>query len=207
MYLKEYLKVRPLSFSDTYKILKFFIKNKKEIKEDDKNFIKVKYNGLVWNLRYSMFDFDLGIVVGSHEKEVLKWVNFNEIETFIDAGAYIGTYTLRAALNGKVYAFEPNPYSFEILKNNIKANNLEDKVILYNGALSDKNGEVKLCIGNVGSSLVFNECKNSLTVKSITLDSLNVSTVDMIKIDVEGSELNVINGGLKTLNNTRSVFG
>ncbi|MEM3951520.1 FkbM family methyltransferase, partial [Saccharolobus sp.] len=98
-------------------------------------------------------------------------------------------------------------YSFEILKNNIKANNLEDKVILYNGALSDKNGEVKLCIGNVGSSLVFNECKNSLTVKSITLDSLNVSTVDMIKIDVEGSELNVINGGLKTLNNTRSVFG
>ena len=61
-------------------------------------------------------------------------------DTVLDVGAYIGTHTLAFAkqvgVGGEVYAFEPQPLSFEVLKRNIGQNVLNN-VRLLNVALSD----------------------------------------------------------------------
>ncbi|MEO7768245.1 MAG: FkbM family methyltransferase, partial [Ferruginibacter sp.] len=62
----------------------------------------------------------------------------------IDIGANIGVFSLYAARCGakKVYAFEPNKKSYEILLNNIKVNNLEKIIIPFNLAVGSSDGEI-----------------------------------------------------------------
>ncbi|BCU69709.1 FkbM family methyltransferase [Stygiolobus caldivivus] len=202
----EYTRVRPLSVSDSYKMFKYFFTRKRTMREDDENYVRVKYNGMVWNLRYSMLDYDLGILLGTHEYSVLRWINFKDLKTFVDAGAYIGTYTLRAGKAGAyVYSFEPNPFSYRLLKKNVTDNNLTERVQLYNMALFDKSAEMNFSVSSVGSSL-FGSNGTLIKVKTITLDSLEISNVDLLKIDVEDAEINVIRGATKTLENTREIL-
>nr|WP_311732983.1 FkbM family methyltransferase [Sulfurisphaera ohwakuensis] len=125
------------------------------------------------------------------------------MKIFVDVGAYIGAYTLRAAKHGaKVYSFEPNPYSFNLLLLNVKDNGFEDRVILYNVALGDRDGEISLAL-NLDESHVSIE---GYKVKMRTLDSFNIRNVDLLKIDVEGFEKEVLLGSEVTLGNTRSVI-
>jgi FkbM family methyltransferase len=63
-------------------------------------------------------------------------------KVFIDVGANIGGYAIRAAKYCKVYAFEPLPRNYKILKINEKLNNV--KINSYNLATGNKNGKVKL---------------------------------------------------------------
>lgn len=201
----EYTKIKPLSIIDSAKMMVRLFKRTRYVKEDDSNYVRVKYEGMIWNLRYSMLYYDLGILLGTHEYCVLKWVNFKDIGTFVDAGAYIGTYTLRAAKYGAiVYSFEPNPYSFKLLTKNVKDNNFTN-VHLYNLALFDKQSEMDFSISTVGSSLFGNSEKN-IRVKTVTLDSFNLKNVDMLKVDVEDAEINVIMGANKTLENTNQIL-
>ena len=61
----------------------------------------------------------------SHERQCINIALSNTISCFWDIGAYNGMYALRLAKSGKnVYAFEPNPKSYEILTSNIKLNKL-----------------------------------------------------------------------------------
>ena len=68
-------------------------------------------------------------------------------QTIIDVGASIGIYTIFFAKmvgeKGKVYAFEPEPNNFELLKKNIAINGFKN-VILENKAVSDVSGIVKM---------------------------------------------------------------
>jgi len=80
------------------------------------------------------------------ETEVFK----KEIEkgdTVLDLGSHIGYYTLIAAElvgeKGKVFAFEPKPTNFVLLKKNIKINNYQN-VIPVQKAVSNKNGKGRL---------------------------------------------------------------
>ena len=80
------------------------------------------------------------------ETEVFK----KEIEkgdTVLDLGSHIGYYTLIAAElvgeKGKVFAFEPEPTNFVLLKKNIKINNYQN-VIPVQKAVSNKNGKGRL---------------------------------------------------------------
>ncbi len=191
----EYTKIKPLSIIDSARMIVRLFKRTRNIKEDDSKYVRVKYDGMIWNLRYSMLDYDLGILLGTHEYCILKWVNFKDIGTFVDAGAYIGTYTLRAAKYGAiVYSFEPNPYSFKLLTKNVKDNNFTS-VYLYNLALFDKQSEMDFSISTVGSSLFGNSEKK-----------VKIKTVDMLKIDVEDTEINVIMGANKTLEDTNQIL-
>lgn len=138
----------------------------------------------------------------------------------LDIGAYIGLYTLRAARlvgkYGKVIAFEPNPYAWYWLKKNIelnKANNVQ----LYPVALGDKDTVIEFyCVthGNIGASSAHREHimrkpevnKYLVTyVPMYRLDSLipkllhRDQHIDLVKIDVEGFELNVLHGASYTL--------
>lgn len=124
----------------------------------------------------------------------------------LDIGACFGTHTTWFAAVCGLYtlAFEPASDSFEILQNNILANNLSNRVELFNCAVGRQEGFVtptRPNPSNQGASPVklldLTEAPDS--VKMLTIDSLLLRTVSLVKIDVEGMEVEVLHGAEATL--------
>ena len=138
-----------------------------------------------------------------------KWRNGkigNELygSSFIDVGANIGNHSLyffNECHASSSYNFEPIKDTFEILKKNIILNKLSKKAYLYNVALGSQNGKASLSYydpRNIGMAQITGDNNGDLQV--IALDDLDIQdNVKFVKIDVEGFELNVIQGMQKTL--------
>jgi len=79
-----------------------------------------------------------------HELETFKFImkQIKNCKVFVDVGANIGGYAIRAAKYCKVYAIETLPRNYKILKVNEKLNNV--KINSFNIAAGNKNGKVKL---------------------------------------------------------------
>lgn len=136
----------------------------------------------------------------------LNFINIflKENATILDIGANIGSHSIYWAIERnatKVYSFEPLPSTFEILKKNIELNKLEDKIIPYNFGLSDKKSKAMLQTydhTNIGSASFIKDKNGIFELK--TLDSLKIKDkIDLIKIDVEGAEVEVLQGAKKTI--------
>jgi FkbM family methyltransferase len=128
-------------------------------------------------------------------------------KVFVDVGANIGGYTIRAAKYCKVYALEPLPRNYKILKINEKLNNV--KINSFNIAAGNKNGKVKLYYtqGNWGSPSVKHEQNYFIEVEMKPLDEIiNEESIDLIKIDVEGAEDLVLEGARNCLKRTKMVI-
>ena len=160
------------------------------------------------NIRY-------GFIFDPPEFKLTKFLisSLKSNDIFYDIGANIGFYSLLSSniiKIGQIHCFEPLPDIFDILKSNLKS---LPNVFLNNLALSNKEGDEKLYrIGNKsGFSTTIAEVadsyegekKEDIGIVSITLDSYikdhNQPTV--IKIDVEGGESAVIDGGERFLSN------
>lgn len=128
--------------------------------------------------------------------------------TVVDVGANVGYYTLLAARGvgptGKVYAFEPEPRTFGLLKKNVRVNGLS-WVTLCNKAVWKSSGKARLFtthhMGVCGGHSMIgdpSECdvRPVVTVDTITLDEFleDERKVDLIKIDAEGAEPFIIEG-------------
>ena len=129
----------------------------------------------------------------------------------LDVGANIGNHTLYWANERKaqkIYAFEPYPYSFKILEKNIENNNLEGVVIPCPFGLSDENSRQKIksfCDTNIGGT-GFGKCEDG-DFEFKTLDSLDIEEkVDLMKIDVEGSEIEMLHGALEFIKKNKPVI-
>jgi FkbM family methyltransferase len=131
----------------------------------------------------------------------------NPESLFIDIGANIGAYSLLAAgkNNAKTISIEPIPQTFNFLEKNINLNRLENHVSCLNIGLSNQKGELYFTKDkDTVNHVVENKSKNTVTVKVNTLDNIldeKINTDTLIKLDVEGFELNVLNGSGKTLQN------
>ena len=140
-------------------------------------------------------------------------------DTVVDAGAFLGTHTLAFARHvgpeGRVWSFEPHPVAFELLRYNLQKNQIAN-VELHNVGLSDSTGTVTLNEGDLadmdnpgGFSLLHNteakRVRDSCVIDIVTLDQLCISECDLIKIDVEGMELNVLRGAEQTLSRCRPL--
>lgn len=111
-------------------------------------------------------------------------------DTFIDVGAHIGTFSLRAAkLCSNVIAIEANPTMFQTLQENIAMNGL--KIRAVNAGVSDRNETLPFYLqtrNNYGaSSFVTNHGKASMTIECKPLAEV-VTHADVMKIDIEGME-------------------
>jgi len=132
----------------------------------------------------------------------------NEGDVVVDAGAHIGVFTVRASLKvgkiGKVYAFEPERENFKYLSLNTKG--LENVEILE-VALWGSEGTKTLYHnkGNTGGHSLFPDRYRCPTyeVKTVQLDNVVIDNVDFLKIDVEGSELEVLKGAKRILEDYR----
>ena len=140
-------------------------------------------------------------------------------QTFIDCGANVGYFSVMAGAlvgpDGNVVAIEANPVTYELLVHNLNKNLTG---IPIHCALGSSTDEVELFVpsdGDVYSSLRSDGLvKNSVTFRSIkvqsrTLDEvveqLGLNRVDVVKIDVEGAELDVLSSGTKLLKTFRPV--
>jgi FkbM family methyltransferase len=129
---------------------------------------------------------------------------------FFDVGAHVGTWSLRLASNfEKVFAFEPNPYAREVLKDNLSSYaNVEiiDKAVLdYNGktTLTLYRGPAQTTIHKVHPlPETAGEKTGEIVVDCISLDffckerGIDVSLPTLVKVDTEGAEVHVVKGGL-----------
>lgn len=134
--------------------------------------------------------------------------------TFLDVGANTGWFALRAANRyrelggGRVHAFEPQPVMFELITRSIAQNDLGDILTLHNVALGNEEKTVWMATPafNSGGSLVrFQEVKESVPVKMTLLDSLalDVERIDIMKVDIEGSEPLFMEGATEFLRRYR----
>jgi FkbM family methyltransferase len=147
---------------------------------------------------------------------IQKYLNTGDV--FLDVGANIGWYTLLASTivgeYGRIYAIEPRPGTFERLQETIALNKLQNKVKLYQLAVSDKSGSGFLSwvpqTDNPGGSFLSNEDLSgnmvSHPVELVTIDSLDINTVNFIKIDVEGSEYRAIMGAMNLILKNRPII-
>jgi len=131
---------------------------------------------------------------------------------FVDVGANIGFFTVLAARHvgstGAVYAFEPEPANFQMLNENIKANCYEN-VQTIQSAVSRDTGTIDFHLSKLdnGSHSINREAArgvaDTVQVATTTLDefleSTEVTSVDVLKVDVEGAELSVLEGVAKLL--------
>lgn len=121
----------------------------------------------------------------------------------IDIGAHIGVsilYFKSIYPNSKILAFEPNINSFNILKENILLNNLKD-ITAVNMAVWKSKGNLDFYIEDgswsSNSSILkggwtTEEKQRKISVQTDTLNSYIDKTIDMLKIDTEGSELSIL---------------
>jgi FkbM family methyltransferase len=125
---------------------------------------------------------------------------------FLDIGANLGFYTLkigrRLGRGGVVYAFEPHPKAAELLARNIHVNGLRERVRCFRFGLSDVDGTATLRhpLGHLGGSHIGPAGDSpghaSVAIELKRLDSLlgRDFRCDIVKIDVEGHELNALRG-------------
>lgn len=121
-------------------------------------------------------------------------------KTFLDVGGHIGTMSLPLSMLYKqVYSFEPFETNYNFLVENIEANNVEN-VQAFNVAVGNRASKVSVFRHyehNSGCYAVKDDSEGS--VDCITLDSLDFTDVDFIKIDVQGKESEVIEGAIDTI--------
>ncbi len=134
-------------------------------------------------------------------------------QTIVDVGASIGIYTIFFAKmvgeKGKVYAFEPEPNNFELLKKNITINGFKN-VILENKAVSDISGTVKMEVADniANHRITKNFSGPTFDIESVSIDDYfkdKVPKIDLLKIDAEGYDGYVISGGIKTITKNSSM--
>lgn len=146
----------------------------------------------------------------------------NGDKIIVDLGANEGYYTLavkQKSPNAKIISVEANPIAFKLLQKNIKENKLKN-VFTLNRVVTNREGQVNFeivkgvtAIGGLKvqgkrSWLPKNYIKK-VKLKSTTLESickkLNINKIDLLKLDVEGSEYVILSSSRNILKNTRKV--
>ena len=138
----------------------------------------------------------------------------NEGDTIIDLGANIGYWTLFFAQlvgkSGKVFAFEPEPTLFEILKKNVEVNEFKN-ITLIQKAVSNISKKGKLFLSsNPNDHRIFDATgtRNSINIDTISLDeyfSSNDLQIDFIKSNIQGADFSAIEGSKNILEKSKNV--
>jgi FkbM family methyltransferase len=172
-------------------------------------------NGRTWKLHYEV------ALRGEYaEFDTIEWLRkvVKPGGCVIDVGANVGQMTLEAAHlvgpSGKVVAIEPAPGNLKLLCAHIAANGFADRVEIIPAACSSSSGgEIILHVygdrsDNVGSGhsvcegAIGDEATVNVSVPKVSIDKICAErqlVPSVIKIDVEGAEIDVIRGAVSTL--------
>jgi FkbM family methyltransferase len=132
----------------------------------------------------------------------------------LDIGAHIGYFTLLAARavgpTGRVYSFEPDPDNYRFLCHNVALNGMEGVVTTVPKAVADTSG-IRPFVADTKHSVVSSFLRegrsdSAMPVECTTVDDfLDGREIDVVKLDVEGAELEALRGMRRTLTETSQV--
>ena len=152
----------------------------------------------------------------SKEPETIKWINgFDKTSVFFDIGANIGIYSLYSAIvkENSVYAFEPHAASYKNLLESINLNKLHNcnaHCIAMGDKLALSSIDIKNMHEGVANNIVgqtgdfYHGCTEFSLNFLVSKKMLPQPT--HIKIDVDGYEDKVIEGGMEVFRNTKSIL-
>jgi FkbM family methyltransferase len=147
---------------------------------------RCRTDGFDWYLRGTDFS-------ANHEDWLRSMVSLFDGELFVDVGAHIGTWAIRATRSfHRVVAFEPNIRANRILRTTIMMNGLTN-ISVFATALSNRSHGVIASSDSRGSG-----GRTDSTIPVRTLDSFKLKP-SLIKIDTEGDEYPVLQGAVETL--------
>ncbi len=140
----------------------------------------------------------------TQNKCLLKFIDYcvdknKKFNHILDIGAWVGTWSM--AMNkfcGRVIAFEPDSLHYQCLVKNVTAD-----VETHQLAVGSEEKLISL------SEDDFTQSKRIVgegSIPMITIDSMKLDDVDLIKIDVEGYEMEVLKGAKKTLENVQYLM-
>jgi FkbM family methyltransferase len=182
--------------------------------------VRCRRGGILWNL-----DLDEGIdlsiyLLGAYEPQMLRAYTalIRPGDTVFDIGANIGAHTLHfgrlAGPDGRVFAFEPTDFAFGKLRRNLESNPKCAAVVTANQAFLVATLSTPLPTGVYSSWPVsagvddlhaehLGKAMSLADAKAFTADeyceTLQIARIDLVKLDVDGHELSVLQGFRKSL--------
>lgn len=207
------------------KPLKEFKNNSLLKKEQSKPYISnikyFKYN-VFYSKGYSLINRIL--TNGYYERDLCKHLE-KELKgiinpVFLDIGANIGLisiFLISRIKKLKIFAFEPGPHQYNLFNLTIKNNNLNEKICLYNKALSYETGVAKfatheekdvsgdgfLDTGRAGNSKIIDV---NIETLDHWWDEISHKKIDLIKMDTEGAELWILQGAKNFLLKSKPII-
>lgn len=156
-------------------------------------------------------------VYGSRELDH-KWMLDEELfpgNVVLDLGANIGYYAImeakRVGSSGKIYAIEPDPRNIELLKKNIKLNDMDKIFDLEEGAISNEDKKTEFILSTKTNLSSFDLKKDTNNLNSISVQTHDIGSflknkkrVDLIRMDIEGHEIEVFESLVKFSKNFKN---
>lgn len=190
------------------KYLNLFFKFNGKLVYEENKFIKINQNSKLYypNLRITRVLLDEKYFLEHlYDSYLLNNIDFNDQDLVIDCGANVGELFLSIKSNNpniQYIGFEPDDQVFECLQlnTNLKSSNI---------CLSNESGEKNFFIDSLGANSSVYESEpgmDSMVVKVEKLENLYPDTeIKLLKIDAEGSELEVLEGSKKIFNNIEYI--
>lgn len=171
----------------------------------------IKYEVSLNNYNDWILYFDIN---NQHKENIYQ--NIENGDIILDVGSNIGEVLLNMAkVNpaGKIYGFEPVNSTFQKLFKNVSLNEFQN-IMISRLALSDKNETVyyQEKAGHSGGTMMSKETGKNQTqfIEALTLDEFvkthGLEKIDFIKVDIEGFEMNFVNGAIETLKNFKPLL-
>ena len=136
-----------------------------------------------------------------------KFYKIKKGNVVLDIGGYFGGFAVYASKKvgqkGKVFCFEPDPRNLRVLKERIKS---ISNIVLIEKALSNKKEKIELSSNFSLSSIVSQsqKGKHGISVDTVTLDEemkkYSYPQINLMKMNIEGAEIEAIQGATTTLN-------
>jgi len=149
------------------------------------------------------------------ELDLARLTAFSPLRTIFDVGGNTGQTALRLASafpTARIFSFEPVPQTFDKLSQAVKH---REGIAAVNSALGEKPGSVFINLtdnSQTATILATSSASNSVSIPVETIDRFaktnGIETIDLLKIDVEGYEMQVLKGAEKLFHeaSVRYVF-
>ena len=138
--------------------------------------------------------------IGSERKIIDEYITNNKSGVMIDIGSNMGYWSIYMSNFYDIYSFEPDTENYKCLEYNIKSNNIKN-VNIFNKAISDSFKKISTFRHTTGLNCGMISVKDDSqsNIDAITLDSLNIENIKVLKIDTEGHGYFVLCGAIETL--------
>jgi FkbM family methyltransferase len=177
---------------------------------------RIESHGVVFSVRPFTADH---LILAETWDGYMAWLaeaGITEARTVLDLGAHIGGFSLhlaRARSPAAIYAVEANPDNFRLLQQNVVANHAGHIITPMHGAAGDRDGRATLVLSsdNTGGHkiAVLPNGVAAVQVPIIDVAALvdRIGPVDLLKIDVEGSEIPILRRLGPRLRQIRTIIG